>query len=155
MYNFKYIIIMETKEQKLAQVDELVKSLGLTRKEAVDYLDKLSSAEKKENSQIREERRLKAEKELEEMKKMYSFYDKLHTIMLRFCGVLFFCMIILAILFSIMFYFNILSEKFILDFSAIYGALFTISAVVLIFVVGLKGRYDLSPGDPTPSYMRK
>ncbi|MBR5598556.1 MAG: hypothetical protein IKW39_00795 [Alphaproteobacteria bacterium] len=43
---------METKEKKLAQVDELVTNLGLTRDEVVDYLTKLPPVEKKKISKI-------------------------------------------------------------------------------------------------------
>ena len=44
---------MKTKEQKLAQVDELVRKLGLTRGEVVNYLNKLLLTEKMEAPKIR------------------------------------------------------------------------------------------------------
>ena len=43
---------MKTKEQKLAQVYELVENLGLTRDEVVDYFTKLPSVKKPKKSQL-------------------------------------------------------------------------------------------------------
>ena len=43
---------MDTKKKKLAQVDELVVNLGLTRDEVVDYFTKLPSVKKPKKSQL-------------------------------------------------------------------------------------------------------
>ena len=88
----------------------------------------------------------------ETIKNKYLFYDKIHTIMLKICVVLFCLMGFLLAVFAVMDYFNILQESFITDFLVVYGALFGLNVFVLFVVVCIKGHYDLHGGDSYPTY---
>ena len=88
----------------------------------------------------------------ETIKKKYLFYDKIHTIMLKICVVLFCLMGFFLAVFAVMHYFNILQESFITDFFVVYGALFGLNIFVLFVVVCIKNHYDLSGYDSYPTY---
>lgn len=88
----------------------------------------------------------------ETIKNKFLFYDKIHTIMLKICVVLFCLMGFLLAVFAVMHHFNILQESFINDFLVVYGALFGLNIFILFVVVCIKDHYDLSGSDSYPTY---